>query len=344
MRAALVTGKERIELREMPEPEPTAGKAVVAIRYCGICGTDLHAYHSGAPYNPAICGHEWVGTVSAVGDDVRGLREGDRVGIGISPACGRCAECLSGDAAHCSQSLLGVLGLGPLAAPHGGFARAIAVEAARLVPVHTRLSDREAALLEPATVAVHALRRTPPRIGESALVLGAGPIGLLVQQCARIAGAGCVVTVEPNAERRRLAAELGADAVVDPVSEDVEARVRELCGPLGADLVFECAGIPSTLEQAVALARRGGSVSLVGLSVAPATIAPGLWLAREVRVVASLAYLREEFDVTMQLAVDGRLRLEPLVTGTVGLAELESGFRTLLDSGRAVKLLVDPLA
>ena len=344
MQVGLVTGKEQIELREMPEPTPEPGKAVVEIRYCGICGTDLHAFHSGGPYNPAICGHEWTGTVSAVGEGVKEVREGDRVGIGISPACGRCPECRSGDAPHCLNSLLGVLGIGPLAAPHGGFARAIAMEAARLFAVHPKLSDEEAALLEPATVAVHALRRTPLRIGDSAVVLGAGPIGLLVLQCARIAGAGCVVVVEPNADRARMALELGANAIVDPATDDVDAQVKQTCGPLGADVVFECAGIPTTIDQSVALARRGGVVSLVGMAVVLAEIAPGNWLAREVTLVASLAYLSDEFDVTMQLVSDGRLRLAPLVTGSIGLGDLESGFRTLLAGGSAVKLLVDPRA
>lgn len=342
MRVGLVTGRERIELREMPEPEPSAGKAVVEISHCGICGTDLHAFHSGEPYHPAICGHEWAGTISALGPDTGKLREGDRVGIGISPACGGCPECLAGDAAHCSRALLGVLGLNPLAAPHGGFARAIAIEAARLYPVHAALSDHDASMLEPATVAVHALRRTPMRLGDSAVVLGAGPIGLLVLQCARIAGAGCSVVVEPNAERAKLARELGATALIDPASEDVLERVKQECGPLGADVVFECAGIPSTIDQSVALARRGGVVSLVGLSTVPAQIAPGSWLAREVRLVASLAYLHEEFDMAMSLVADGRLRLAPLHTGTVGLDELESAFRRLLSGGEAVKLLVDP--
>lgn len=342
MQAALVTGRRRIELREMPEPVAEPGKAVVEIAFCGICGTDLHAFESGEPYTPALCGHEWAGTVAAVGADVRGLREGDRVGIGVGPACGICAECRAGDAAHCTRVLLEMLGQGPLAPPHGGFARAIAVEAARLHPVRPELSDEDAALLEPATVAVHALRRTPLRLGESAVVLGAGPIGLLVLQCAGVAGAGAVVVVEPDAARARLAAELGATCVIDPGREDVDARVKELCGPLGADVVFECAGVPETVEQSLQLVRRGGMVSLVGVVTRPVPLLPALWLAREVRLVGSLGYLREEFDVAGQLAADGRLRLAPLRTGTVALAEVETAFRRLRDGGGAVKILVDP--
>ena len=127
MRVGLVTGRERIELKEFPEPVPEPGKAVVEIAYCGICGTDIHPFQTGDPYNPAICGHEWTGTVSALGRGVAGLKVGDRVGIGATPACGQCAGCRAGDAAHCTAVLMAMVGVGPLAPLHGGFARAIAV-------------------------------------------------------------------------------------------------------------------------------------------------------------------------------------------------------------------------
>jgi (R,R)-butanediol dehydrogenase/meso-butanediol dehydrogenase/diacetyl reductase len=344
MHAGLVTGQHKIEFVEFPEPAPEPGKAVVEIAYCGICGTDLHAYNSGEPYNPAICGHEWTGRVSALGPGAEGVKEGDRVGLGVPPACGRCGECRAGDAGHCSAVLLSMIGLGPLAAPHGGFASVIAIDAARLYSVHPKLSDREAAILEPATIALHALRRTPMRLGDSAVVIGAGPIGLLVLQCARAAGAGWVAVVEPNAERARLATELGASAVIDPGREDVAARVRAECGALGADVVFECAGIPATVDQSVALVRRGGVVSLVGLATVPAEISPGTWLAKEVRLMASLGTLHEEFDLTMQLVADGRLRLDAIHTSTVGLDGLEDAFQGLLGGGGEVKVLVEPSA
>jgi (R,R)-butanediol dehydrogenase/meso-butanediol dehydrogenase/diacetyl reductase len=342
MKVGLITGHEKIELKEFPSPVAEPGKAVVEISHCGICGTDLHAFHTGAPYNPAICGHEWAGTVSAVGKGAVGIREGDRVGVGVPPACGQCGECRGGDAAHCTSVLTGQLGIGPFATPHGGFAPSLAVDATRLYPIHPKLSDLEAGLLEPATVAVHAVRRTPMILGDSVVVLGAGPIGLLVLQCARAAGAGCAVMIEPAADRARLAKELGATAVIDPTTEDVEARVKEECGPRGADVVFECAGIPKTIDQSVTLARRGGAVSLVGLASLPAEISPANWLIKEVRLVASLAYLHEEFDHTMQLVADGRLRLEPLHSRTVGLEDLDGAFRSLLANEGDVKILVDP--
>jgi (R,R)-butanediol dehydrogenase/meso-butanediol dehydrogenase/diacetyl reductase len=342
MQAGLVTGKHAIEFVELPDPEPEPQKAVVEIAYCGICGTDLHAYQSGEEYNPAICGHEWTGVVSACGDGVTNVREGDRVGIGIAPACGQCDECRAGKAAQCSRALTGLIGLGPLAAPHGGFAPAIAIEAARLYTLRKGISDEDAAVLEPSTVAVHALRRIPIRLGDSALVLGAGPIGLLTLQCARAAGIGHIVVVEPDATRAQLASEVGADAIIDPNRENTADRALQECGALGPDIVFECAGVPATINQSVELVRRGGTVAMVGLAGVPAQISPGTWLMKEVRLLASLGYLHEEFDIAMQLVADGRLRVAPLVTSTVGLKDLQPAFDRLLRLDKEVKILVDP--
>lgn len=343
MQVGLVTGKGQLTLREFPEPRPEPGKAVVRIAYCGICGTDLHAYQSGEPYNPAICGHEWTGHVAATGAGVTHVREGDRVAIGVATACGHCATCRRGDAAHCETAFMGAIGVGPLAAPHGGFASAIAIDASRLYPVAAKLSDVEAALLEPATVAVHAVRRTELRLGDTAVVLGAGPIGLLVAQAARAAGAGFVAVVEPEPRRRSLAAAVGADAVIDPGAQpDLSAAISAAAGQSAVDVVFECAGIPATIDQSVALVRRGGVVSLVGVPNRPAEIQAAQWLIKEARVTASLAYLREEFDITQGLVADGRLRLAPLHTSTVPLAGLGDAFARLASAPDEVKVLVDP--
>jgi (R,R)-butanediol dehydrogenase / meso-butanediol dehydrogenase / diacetyl reductase len=341
MQVALVTGLKQLEIREFPDPYPAPGKAVVQIAYCGICGTDLHAWQSGAPYNPAICGHEWSGVVAAAGADVQ-IREGDRVAIGIAGACGGCATCARGDHAHCETAFAGLIGHGPLAASHGGFAPAIAIDAARLYPVADAIDDVQAAMLEPATIALHAVRRTPLRLGDCVVVIGGGPIGLLVLQCARAAGAGTTILIEPQPARRELGARLGATRVIDPQAEDPALCIGALRGAPGADVVFECAGVPTTIEGAVNLARRGGVVSLVGVPNAPSQINGAGWLVKEVRLVASLGYQREEFEMTQALVRDGRIDLRALHTSTVGLAGLADAFARLTDTPAEVKILVDP--
>lgn len=341
MHAALVTGKETIELREFAEPEVTDGKVVVDISYCGICGTDLHAWLSGEPYNPAICGHEWVGYAAKVDSRVTTCKEGDRVAAGGRSACGSCSTCMRGDAEHCEVAFAAICGLGPMAAPHGGFAPRIAFDGTRLFGVDAQLTDEQAGLVEPTAIAVHAVRRTDIRLGDSVVVIGGGPIGLLVLQCARAAGAGTCVLLEPQSSRRKLASATGADLVLDPASpEDMETLLPHLGG--GADVVFECAGIPATINQAVTLARRGGVVSLVGVANGNADIQPASWLVKEIRLSASIAAQREEFLMAQSLIADGRIQVEPLHTSTVALTDIGEAFAGLARNPEEVKVLVKP--
>jgi len=339
MRAGLVTGQRRFELVEVPEPQPAEGTAVVAVDRCGICGTDLHGFLGAEPYNPAICGHEWVGTVTAVGAGVTHLREGARVVAGIAPPCGACPECTRGRPAYCVPAFLGMIGRDALAPPHGGFAPRIALAASRLVPFDAPLTADQAAMVEPATVALHAVHRSVPRADEVTVVQGCGPIGLLTLQCALALGAGEVVAVEPSAHRRELALAVGAAAALTP------EEARERFGADGAELVLECAGVPATVQQAVDLTRRGGRVNLVGLASGTATISPGAWLIKEVAVVSSLGYLHHEFGEAIDLVASGRLRLEPLHDRTVTLDELPLAIEQLADDpSSAVKVLVDVTA
>lgn len=339
MKVGLVTAQRRFELVEMPEPVAVAGAAVVHVTRCGICGTDLHGFLGADPYNPAICGHEWVGTVSAVGHGVDNVTEGDRVVAAIAPACGRCPECLAGRPAYCLVSFLGMIGRDALAPPHGGFAPRIALDAARLVQVHPKLTDDQAAVVEPTTVALHAVQRTLPHPGETVVVQGCGPIGLLTLQCARALGAETVIAIEPSPHRRDLALQLGAAEALTP------EQATERFGREGADLVFECAGIPATVQQAVNLVRRGGRVNLVGLASGMASISPHTWLIKEVTVVASLGYLHHEFGEVIDLIADGAVRVDPLHDRTVTLAELPAAIEQLADDpSSAIKVLVDTTA
>jgi (R,R)-butanediol dehydrogenase/meso-butanediol dehydrogenase/diacetyl reductase len=342
--AALITGKEVVHLREFPDPTPAARGVAVDIAFCGICGTDVHAYQSGRPYNPAICGHEWAGTISAVGNDVSSLAEGDRVVVAAAPACGSCAACRAGQAEYCQVAFRSTIGRDELAPPHGGFAARIAVAASRVVKTDPVLTDEEAAQVEPMTVALHAVRASDLRMGDVAVVQGAGPIGLGTMQWVRAAGAGEVIVVEPDARRRALADELGAHVTVEP-GEEAQALIAERTRGLGADIVYECVGRPFAIQSAVDLARRGGAMCLIGLADEDASITPATWLVKEIRTTSSLAYFHEEFEMTMGMMADGRVSVEPLHTSTVGLDGLGSAIADLA-TGRSdqIKVLVDPNA
>ena len=342
MRAAVITGHHRLEVIEVPDPTPSPGGVVVDITLCGVCGTDVHAYQSGTPYNPAICGHEWVAIVSAAAADVRSVAEGDRVVVAVPPPCGRCAACRAGQSTHCSTVFLAATGRDLRDPRHGGFAPRLAVAADRVVCAHVALSDIEAAQVEPATVAFHAVRRSGVRLGDVAVVQGAGPIGLTTMQWVRAAGAGSVIVVEPNAARQALARSLGATVVVAP-GDEADTAVRERTGGLGADIVYECVGRAFAIQSAVNLARRGGSMCLIGLSDTDATIVPGVWLVKEIAVTAALAYTHEEFDMAMGLIADGRVQLAPMHSSTVSLDGLGAALEDLAGGASVeMKVLVDP--
>ena len=342
MFAALITGKETLELVEFPDPTPTPEGIVVDIAFCGVCGTDVHAYQSGRPYNPAICGHEWSGTVSAIGAEVRDLTEGDRVVVAARPACGNCAACRVGLADRCEAAFLVSLGRDPLAPVHGGFAPRLGVAASRVVKTNPGLTDEQAAHVEPATVAFHAVRRSGLQLGDVAVIQGAGPIGLSTMQWVRAAGAGIVIVIEPNRQRRDLAQALGAHYAVEP-GDDAQSLIKELSHGMGADIVYECVGRSWAIQSAVDLARRGGSMCLIGVPNDDATISPGVWLIKEIKMTAALAYFHEDFDKAMGMIADGRFQVEPLHTSTTSLAGLGEAIADLASgSSTQAKVLVNP--
>jgi (R,R)-butanediol dehydrogenase/meso-butanediol dehydrogenase/diacetyl reductase len=339
--AALITAKETVTLRRFPQAAPPPGGVTIDIRLCGICGTDIHSFASGHLHSPAVCGHEWVGTVAATAAGVDGLREGDRVVAAVPPACGRCPECLRGLGDYCRTASLVARGRDPLAPPHGGFAGRITVQATRVMRAHPDLTDEVAAQVEPATVAFHGVRRSRITPGDTVVVQGAGPIGLLALQFARAAGAGDVLVIEPSPARRRLATELGAINALIP--DEAPEYVQDRTQGTGADVVIECTGVPRLLQTAVDLARSGGMVQLLSFLSEPATISADRWLAKQVTVVASNAYTHDDFRRAMTFLADGRVRAEPLHSRTVGLDELEVTLRGL-SAGPSddIKILVDP--
>ncbi|MGI9623703.1 MAG: zinc-dependent alcohol dehydrogenase [Acidimicrobiales bacterium] len=341
MKAALITAKETVELLEFPDPDPTPDQVVVDISYCGVCGTDVHGYQTGRS-RPSVCGHEWVGTVSKTGAEVNRLSDGDRVVIAVPPACGSCDACHAGQMDKCQTVLAATVGIGPYETPHGGFSPRLGVHHGRAMLANPALSDTQAAQIEPATICFHAVRANQPALGDVAVIQGAGPIGLSTMQWVLLAGAGKVIVVEPSEARRTLATRLGAHHVIAPGDEAV-SLINEHTHGLGADVVYECAGVPATVQSAVDMARRGGQMCLIGLAVDDATITPAQWLRKEIQVRAALGYSHEEFEMCMGFVADGRLDLDSLHTGTVSLAEL-GGALADLGSGETshTKILVNP--
>jgi len=342
MRAGLVTGKGQFELVEREDPAPNADEVVVAIQRCGICGSDVHAYVEGWKYSPSVCGHEWVGVIAAAGRDVINVKEGDRVTGAIAPGCGACLECRNDLSQYCRTAWSDYAG--PTGPTSGGFAPFLGLKAERVIAIPEAIDTDDAALIEPASVAFHAVRKSQLRVGDVVCVVGCGPIGLLTAQVAKAAGAGVVIAVEPDESRRRLALATGSDIAVTP-GDELRAVLDELTQGLQADLAFDCAGIPQTMQQSVDMVRRGGSVCLVGVTGQEAQISPIRWISKEVTLNSSIVFTLEEMKATSNMIADGRLSVTPLRDIVIDLDSLGSTIDDLAERRiDAVKILVDPTA
>ena len=199
------------------------------------------------------------------------------------------------------------------------------------IPVPDEVPDKAAALCEPCSVAVHAVRESRLRLGDTAVVLGAGPIGMFCLQVARAAGAASVIVSEPAPARKDAALALGADAVIDPTEEDVVERAVELTGGRGPDVVFDCAGAGSTLDQGLSMVRRDGQVVLVALAWEPTSVLPVDWIAREVNLRASFTALPHEWPIALELMRTGKVDVAPMVPGEsyVPLDDIQGVFDSL---------------
>ena len=321
MRSVLVTSQDDIRVEEVPRPAPAPGEVLVRTSTVGICGTDLHAsagHHPfiDLPYRP---GHELVGVVEALGDGVEGHRPGDRVTVEPNLVCGRCRLCREGRYNICEQ--LAVFGCQTA----GGMADYFAIAADRLHAVPAGMSDQLAALAEPLATPVHAVRRAGIGPGSRVAVLGAGPIGLLVLVAARQAGAEAVVVTDVLPGKRERALALGADAALAADDADLVAQARHaLGGP--ADVVLDCVARESSMSQAVDLVVKGGTVVVVGIAAGATPVPLHLVQDREIAVVGSLMYVREDFERALQLLSGGAVAAEDLVTATFPLERAAEAF------------------
>ncbi len=335
MRAAVSTAAEPwLAVTRLPDPTPRADDLVLRVDACGICGSDLHMAHSRKEHPGIVFGHEFCGTVVAMGAEVAGYREGDRV-VGFPLlGCGSCPACLADAVAKCPRvKLIG-------AQRPGAFAEYVAVSARQSFRLPDELSADLGALVEPLAVAHHALDRTPREPGEPVLVLGAGPVGLAVALWAQVLGARTVVVSDPVPHRRALAHSLGATAV-DPAVDDVAVAFADVAGARPR-VVVECAGRPGVLQQAAELADMDAHVTLVGACTEPDTFLPVVATSKELTLQFVVYYRPSDFAQTLDALCSGRLDPTPLVTGHVGLDELPARFAQLMGPSADCKVLVHP--
>jgi 2-desacetyl-2-hydroxyethyl bacteriochlorophyllide A dehydrogenase len=334
VRAAVLRGPGRIEIVDADPPRLLEGSVLVSVDRCGIGGPDVDAYVTGRLPSPAWFGHEWVGRVAAIGPGVAERFEGERVVGATSPPCGTCPPCQAGLGAQCQTVLAMILGTDRLASGHGAFAERIRVDARRVHRAPEGIDDTVAALTEPAAVAAHAVARSGQELGDLVVVVGAGTIGLLVAQLARLAGAARVVAIDTEPRRQELACSLGADAAFSP-GADVDSWLGRHGHELGADVVYECAGHPSAVASAVSAARAGGTVVLVGVSGGPGSVTPAQLVAKELTLRASLGYGVADVHRALELMADDRFRVDAICDRVVGFADLAPTFAELASTPSA---------
>jgi 2-desacetyl-2-hydroxyethyl bacteriochlorophyllide A dehydrogenase len=335
IRRVVVTapGVVEIELAERPVPGP--GEALIRMRAAGICGSDVHAAHGrhpfvALPYHP---GHEVVGTVEATGAGVD-VPAGRRVVIEPILACGGCKYCLDG-----RYNLCATMVFFGCTAPTGGLADLFVIPADRLVAVPAHLSDALAALIEPLATPVHAVRLAGPDLtGRTVAILGAGTIGLLTLVAARHAGAARIAVSDPLPAKREIARRLGADSVHDPAAPGFADAVRDDLGT-SADVVFDCVARQQTLDQAIAIALKGGTVVVVGVPAAPVTIPLPEIQDLQVRIQGSATYTRDDMAQAITMLAAGLIEQEDIVTARYPFARVGEAFAEAA-GGRQVKVIV----
>lgn len=350
MKAAVWYKKGDIRVEDVPDPKAGSGQIKVRIKTCGICGSDLHEYRDGPfiipsrPHpltnrqgGPVILGHEFSAKVVGVGEGVTRFEKGDRVVVNPLIYCDKCYYCKRGQHIMCTK--LGTVGF----AADGAFAEYGVFHEYSLFKLPDSVTDEMGAFVEPLAVAVHAVKRSRMKIGASVVIIGAGPIGLLVMQACLAAGAGKVFVTEPMKARRKMAVKTGATAVFNPTEADPGKEIGKLTDGLRADVAFDCVGIQSSFDTAVKVTGRRGIICVVGLALKPIEVPfIRLW-GHEKELTFSSGY-EDEFPAAISFLANRRVKVEELISARIKLDDLVTkGIRSLIgEAEKYIKILVYP--
>jgi L-iditol 2-dehydrogenase len=322
MKALLLTEYRKLEVTDVPSPEFGDDDVLVRVQACGICGSDVHGYDgsSGRRVPPLVMGHEAAGVVAAVGRNVTRFREGDRITFDSTVYCGRCWFCRRGEINLCdNRNVLGV-STGEYRR-HGAFAEYVSVPQHICYALPDNLPFEEAALIESVSIAFHAVGRMPIHLGDTAVVVGSGMIGLLTIQALRQAGCGRIIAVDLDDYKLEQALKLGADDGLNAKKADVAAEVAARTEGRGADLAMEVVGATPSLQTAIGAVRKGGSVGLVGNLTQQAELPLQQVVTREITLYGSCSS-RGEYPACIEAIARGAVRVRPLITA---LAPLDDG-------------------
>jgi L-iditol 2-dehydrogenase len=343
MNALLLSQYKHLELATLPVPVPEPSDVLVQVAACGICGSDVHGYDgtSGRRIPPLVMGHEAAGTIAAVGSEVSGFAVGDRVTFDSTVYCGACAFCCKGEINLCDDRQVVGVSCGDYSRA-GAFAEYVAVPARIVYKLPENLGFAEAAMLEAVSVALHAVAVSQLEGGETALVIGAGMIGLLTLQAARAAGCSRVFVADIDTTRLKSASELGADETILASGTELTQDILRLTEGRGVDVVLEAVGRNETIAASIDCVRKGGTVTLIGNITPQVNLPLQKVVSRQIRLQGSCASCGE-YPEAMELMAAGKIRVGSLITAVAPLRD-GPGWFDRLHSGEPnlMKIVLDP--
>ena len=338
MKQAVMTKPGSIEIRDVEKPTIGDDQVLIQTKRIGVCGSDIHVFHGLHPYTsyPVVQGHEVGAIIADVGNNVEGHAIGDVVVFMPQVTCGECYPCKNG-MYHICESLK-VMGF----QTDGAGQEFFSIDANMVLKMPAGSSLDHAALIEPISVAVHSLAKGGDVNGQKVLVLGAGTIGNLVAQVAKASGASQVMITDISDYKLSKAKDCGIDFTINTTEEDLEKAIIRDFGPNRADLILECVGVQPTINQAVASARKGTSIVVVGVFGEKPTVDLGLVQDRELSLVGTLMYQQADYEKAIELVAGGEMSLDTLVTHRFAFNEYLDAYHTIEKSnGEYMKIMID---
>lgn len=340
MKAARFHAAKDIRVEDVALPTMNNDSVKIEIEWCGLCGSDMHEYIAGPMVinEPTITmGHEFSGTITEVGQDVTSLAVGDRVVVEPFVPCRKCEACQKGNYNVCDHiQCFGLSGY------QGGFAEYVIAQEDRVFKIPDTMTFEQGALVEPTAVVTHAIRTSQFRIGDTTAVFGAGPIGLLMVQMLKAAGASKIIVVEVSDNRRETALKLGATHTINPINENPVEKIKLLTGGKGVDVSYECAGVQPTFEAGLNSTKTNGELMIVSLWEKPVTYNPTVAVLQEKKISTSLGY-RFIFPNVIELINNGTINENLTITKKIHLDDIvKEGFEAIINDRTQCKILVTP--
>ena len=338
MLQAVMTEPGKIEFREVEKPEIGDDEVLVAVKRLGICGSDIHVYHGMHPYTsyPVVQGHEVSGIIAETGDGVQDFEVGDMVTFTPQVVDETCYQCRHGDYHICDS--LKVMGFQTTGAASEYFP----VAAEKVLKIPPSVSIDEAAMIEPISVAVHALRRGGDVKGKKVVVLGSGTIGNLVGQVAKASGAAGVINTDISDYKLDKAKACGLEHGINTRREDLGEAIRRIFGPDRADLILECVGAQETIDQAIENARKGTTIVVVGVFGEKPRVDLGLVQDHELNLAGTLMYQKSDYARAIELVASGKMHLDPMVTHRFEFKDYLDAYEAIEASeGKYMKVMIE---